>query len=275
MTVPPLTWLYAPASRPELVEKALASRAHVVIVDLEDSVAVADKDSARARLDGLLGAPLERTVCLRINGVATPWWHADVTAAAALEGVDSVLVPKVESAGDVAVVVEALARASSSLEFRCLLESARAVEAAREIASASPRLQGVSLGEADLRSELRCEDEGLDYARSRVILAAAAAGLPRPPQSVYPRLRDPEGLARSCARGRALGFLGRSAIHPEQLDEIEHAYLPTAQELASAREIVEGADGARTQADGSFVDAAFLRGATEIVALAEHHGVRD
>jgi citrate lyase subunit beta/citryl-CoA lyase len=274
MIAPSLTWLYAPASRPELVEKALATRAHAVIVDLEDAVAPADKDDARGNLEALLGAPLERTVCVRINGLASPWWQADLAIAVSLAGVDSLLLPKVESAGDVGVIVEELARASSTLALRCLIESARGVESALEIASASPRLQGVSLGEADLRSELRCDEDGLDYVRSRLILASAAAGLPRPPQSVYPRLRDPEGLARSCARGRTLGFLGRAAIHPEQLEEIERAYLPTAQELESAREIVEGADGARTQADGSFVDAAFVRGASETVALAERYGVR-
>jgi citrate lyase subunit beta/citryl-CoA lyase len=274
MNVSPLTWLYAPASRPELVEKALASRAHAVIVDLEDAVAPGDKDAARENLPALLGAALERTVCVRINGLASQWWQDDLAAAASLAAVDSLLVPKVESAGDVNVVVESLARASSGLTLRCLIESARGVEAAREIASASPRLGGVSLGEADLRSELRCEDDGLDYVRSRVVLAAAAAGLPRPPQSVYPRLRDAEGLARSCARGRALGFLGRAAIHPEQLDEIERAYLPTAQELESARDVLEGDSGARMQADGSFIDVAFERGARETVALAERYGLR-
>ena len=200
MTAPALTWLYAPASRPELVEKALASRAHAVIVDLEDAVAPSDKDAARANLPSLLGAPLDRTVCLRTNGLASAWWQADLAIAVSLEGVDSLLLPKVESAGDVGRVVEELARASSALALRCLIESARGVAAAFEIASASPRLQAISLGEADLRSELRCDEDGLDYVRSRLILASASAGLPRPPQSVYPRLRDPEGLARSCAR---------------------------------------------------------------------------
>ncbi|MDX6573512.1 MAG: citrate lyase subunit beta / citryl-CoA lyase, partial [Gaiellales bacterium] len=154
MSAPSLTWLYAPASRPELVEKALASRAHAVIVDLEDAVAPADMDDARANLDALLGAPLERTVCVRINGLASPWWQADLATAVSLAGVDSLLLPKVESAGDVGVIVEELARASSTLALRCLIESARGVESALEIASASPRLQGVSLGEADLRSQL-------------------------------------------------------------------------------------------------------------------------
>jgi citrate lyase subunit beta / citryl-CoA lyase len=275
MTVAPLTWLYAPASRPALVEKALASEAHAVIVDLEDAVAPEEKEAARANLPALLGGPLSRAVILRINGLATPWWRDDLTAAASLEGLHGLLVPKVESARDVADVVELLAQAGSELPLRCLLESARGIEAALEIASSSTRVRGVSLGEADLRSELRCDESGLTYVRSRVILAAAAAGLPRPPQSVYPRLRDPEGLARSCAQGRELGFLGRAAIHPEQLGEIERAYLPTARELEAAREIVGGAAGARTQADGAFVDVAFLRGAEETVALAERYGVRE
>jgi citrate lyase subunit beta / citryl-CoA lyase len=273
VSLPPLSWLYAPASRPELVEKALDSRAHVVIVDLEDAVAAADKSSARAGVAGLLTLPLERMVCLRINSLATPWGRDDLVAAGSLAAVDSLLVPKVASAADVAAVVALLERVGSTLDVRCLIESARGVENALEVA-ASPRVRGISLGEADLRSELRCEDAGLDHARSRIVLAAAACGLPRPPQSVYPRLRDPEGLARSCAHGRALGFLGRSAIHPEQLDEIERAYLPTAAELEAARELLAGAEGARVQADGAFVDAAFAGAARETVALAEGYGLR-
>ncbi|MEO9176229.1 MAG: CoA ester lyase, partial [Gaiellales bacterium] len=259
--------------RPELVEKALASRAHAVIVDLEDAVAPADKTSARAGLADLLGARLERTVCLRVNGLATPWGHDDIVAASSLAAVDSLLVPKVGCGADVAAVLGVLEDAGSALGLRCLIESARGVEGAFEIA-AGARVRGISLGEADLRSELRCEDAGLDHARSRIVLAAAACGLARPSQSVYPRLRDPEGLARSCAHGRALGFLGRSAIHPEQLDEIERAYLPTAAELDAARELLAGAEGARVQADGAFVDAAFVGAALETVALAEGYGLR-
>jgi citrate lyase subunit beta/citryl-CoA lyase len=271
--VPALSWLYAPASRPRLVEKALASRAHAVIVDLEDAVAPADKDEARANLPALLSDAALRPVCLRINGLSSPWWQDDIAVAVSLAGLDSLLVPKVESAADVAVLTGALERAGSDLVVRCLLESARGVESALEIATAGPRVGGVSLGEADLRSELRCEEEGLDYVRSRVVIAAAAAGLPRPPQSVYPRLRDPDGLARSCARGRVLGFLGRAAIHPEQLDEIERAYLPTAQELESAHEILGGPDGARVSDDGAFAYVEFERGARETVALAARYGL--
>ena len=241
-----------------------------MIVDLEDAVAPAGKEAARANLAALLGAPLDRTVSLRVNALGTPWWRDDLEAAAGLAGISSLLLPKVESPADVAAVAEIMGPA---LELRCLLESARGIEAALAIAGA-PQVAGISLGEADLRGELRCDEDGLDYARSRVVVAAAASRLPRPSQSVYARLRDPEGLARSCARGRSLGFLGRAAIHPEQLGEIERAYLPTEAEVAAARDVVGGDGAARATADGAFVDAAFGAAARETIELAGAYGTR-
>jgi citrate lyase subunit beta/citryl-CoA lyase len=104
--------------------------------------------------------------------------------------------------------------------------------------------------------------------------AAVAAGLPRPPQSVYPHVNDEEGLARSCRRGRELGHLGRTAIHPSQLRVIEEAYLPTRDEVERARETIARleADGVGTLEGGEFVDAAMLGAARQVVALAERYG---
>ena len=101
-----------------------------------------------------------------------------------------------------------------------------------------------------------------------------AAGLPRPPQSVYPDVRDEEGLARSCARGRELGHLGRTAIHPAQLRVIEQAYLPTADEVARARATLAQveAEGAGTLEGGEFVDPAMLGAARQTVALVDAYG---
>jgi citrate lyase subunit beta/citryl-CoA lyase len=137
-----------------------------------------------------------------------------------------------------------------------------------------PSVVGISLGEADLRSETGALEEGLDWARGRIVNAAVAAGLPRPPQSAYPHIRDDDGLARSCARGRALGHLGRAAIHPGQLAIIEQAYLPTEAEVERARATVEQLDvnGAGTLAAGEFVDAAMLGAARQVVALAASYG---
>jgi citrate lyase subunit beta / citryl-CoA lyase len=114
-------------------------------------------------------------------------------------------------------------------------------------------------------------DAGLAWPRSRAVVAARAAGLAPPPQSVYPDVSDTEGLANSCAEGRSLGFLGRTAIHPRQLEIIERAYLPTRQEIESAEEVLTAAAtdaGALALPDGRFVDAAVVAGARRTMALA-------
>ncbi len=114
-------------------------------------------------------------------------------------------------------------------------------------------------------------DAGLDWCRSRVVVAARAAGLVPPTQSVHADTRDLEGLAASCSHGRALGFLGRAAIHPRQLPIIERAYLPTERELEEAETIVKAATvqpGAQALPDGRFVDAAVVALAQRTLALA-------
>ena len=118
------------------------------------------------------------------------------------------------------------------------------------------------------------EDAGLDWSRSRVIVAARAAGLPPPSQSVHPDIRDLEGLAASCAHGRALGFLGRTAIHPRQLPVIERAYLHTRREIEEAETIVKAAtkeQGVQALPDGRFIDAAVVSAAHRTLSLARRH----
>jgi citrate lyase subunit beta / citryl-CoA lyase len=272
MSVPPLTLLYVPADRPDRVEKALASGAHAVIVDLEDGVAPAAKDAARANLSSQLDRPRGKPVLVRVNGLRTGLTESDLEAVGRLEGVDAISIPKVESPEDVRLALSLLPRV---LPLHCLIESATGLEEAFRIASA-PGVVGISLGEADLRSQTGALEEGLDWARGRIVNAAVAAGLPRPPQSVYPHVHDVEGLTRSCRRGRELGHLGRAAIHPDQLPLIEQAYLPTSDELEQARATIarlEQTAAASALAGGAFVDAAMLGGALQIVAIAEQYGV--
>jgi citrate lyase subunit beta/citryl-CoA lyase len=258
VSVPPLTWLYVPADRPDRVEKAIASRAHAVIVDLEDGVAPADKEQARANLFDLLGRRRDKPVFVRVNAGSA----ADLEAVAQLD-LAGVVVPKVERPEDL----------PPELSVHALVESALGLEAAFQIAS-HPQVHGISLGEADLRSQTGALEVGLDWARGRIVNAAVAAGLPRPPQSVYPHVRDLEGLARSCRRGRALGHFGRAAIHPDQLPVIEEAYLPTRVEVDAARATIEQLEGAGagTLAGGAFVDAAMLGAAKQVVELAARYG---
>ncbi|WP_189108101.1 HpcH/HpaI aldolase/citrate lyase family protein [Streptomyces camponoticapitis] len=258
----PLTWLYVPGDRPDVVQKALTSGADAVIVDLEDAVAADRREYARAATADLLASPGPTPVHVRIAG------DDDIPVLAGLPGLAGLRLPKVTHASDIR---RAAARAPGAPLY-ALLESALAIENAHAVAAAHPAVRGIALGEADLRADLGVRnDAGLDWPRSRIVVAARAAGLPAPVQSVFPDVRDLEGLAASCTHGRSLGFFGRSAIHPRQLPVIERAYLPTAREVESAAEIVEAAAedaGALALPDGRFVDAAIVAAAHRTLALA-------
>ncbi|GAB3577838.1 CoA ester lyase [Amycolatopsis endophytica] len=266
-----LTLLYVPADRPDRVAKALRSTADVVLVDLEDAVAPARKAEARVNAVELLAAA-ERRVQVRINHVSTPWHADDLAALAGLPPEVGARIPKVESAGE----IRALAAALPGRELHPLIESALGVEGALDIATASPQVASLGLGEADLRSDLGVTDDaGLTWARSRIVVAARAARLVPPVMSAYTNVRDLDGLAASCRAGRALGFRGRTAIHPSQLDTIRAAFRPSEQEVERAREVLARLDdataagvGAIALADGTFLDVAMIEGARTVLALA-------
>ncbi|MGW7490719.1 HpcH/HpaI aldolase/citrate lyase family protein [Streptomyces sp. NPDC054786] len=322
----PLTWLYVPGDRPEVVAKALGSGADVVVIDLEDAVAPDRKEHALRATAELLSdpSPGPSPVHVRVNALDGPLAETEVRTLATLPGLAGLRLPKVQSPADVhraagwataaarpvpghlpyaaegsvrpagrtlaghrassrtaagtTTATLAPAATASALPatpaLYALLESALGIEHAFAIATAHPALRGIALGEADLCGELGVRDDtGLAWPRSRTVVAARAAGLAPPPQSVYPDIHDLDGLARSCDRGRALGFLGRAAVHPRQLPVIEAAYLPSAEEIAAARETVRAAaaegGGALALPDGRFVDAAVVAGARRVLELAE------
>ncbi|EMF23229.1 citrate lyase subunit beta [Streptomyces gancidicus BKS 13-15] len=269
----PLTWLYAPGDRPDVVAKALAAGADVVVVDLEDAVAPDRKAYARAATAELLRDPQPVPVHVRVNALGGPWGPADVAALAPAPGLSGLRLPKVSAPSDVVRVARrAVSARGGSPPLYALLETALGVEHAHAVATAHPALRGIALGEADLMADLGMrEDAGLDWCRARVVVAARAAGLAPPAQSVHPDIRDLEGLEASCLRGRALGFLGRAAIHPRQLPVIERAYLPTEREIEQAETVLKaaaGTQGAQALPDGTFVDAAVVTAAHRTLALA-------
>ncbi|MFJ6831204.1 HpcH/HpaI aldolase/citrate lyase family protein [Streptomyces sp. NPDC091209] len=270
----PLTWLYAPGDRPEVVAKALRSGADVVLVDLEDAVAPHRKEYARSATADLLAEAPPVPVHVRVNALDGPFADTDLKTLSPLRGLSGLRLPKVTSRSDVVRVAESATPAEGdAIPLYALLETALGVEQAFSIASSHRALRGIALGESDLRADLGVRDEaGLDWSRARLIVAARAAGLPPPVQSVFPDIRDVEGLASSCAHGRALGFLGRAAIHPRQLPIIERAYLPTPAEVDSAEAVIRAAasdPGAQALPDGRFVDAAVVTGARRTLALAQ------
>lgn len=266
---PVRSFLYVPGARPDLFAKALAGPADALVADLEDAVAPGRKDDARAAVAELLASATAeapaKPLWVRVNAPDSPWAREDVRAVAR-PGLAGVRIPKCESAATVGQVLAWLDAAGSDAAVHPLLESALGVERAYEIATASPRVALIGLGEADLRASLRvADDAGLSYVRSRVVTAARAAGLPGPVQSVYTRLGDADGLRRDTAAGRDLGFFGRSVIHPEQVEPVNEVFTPAAEEVAAARDLVRDLDeelgtgqAAFVTRDGRFVDPAVV-----------------
>jgi citrate lyase subunit beta/citryl-CoA lyase len=265
-----LTALYVPANRPDRFAKAVAAGPDLVVFDLEDAVPVGDKADARGWAVAWIAARSSGAFEVRVNAPGTPWIEDDLAALAAVPAI-RVRVPKVESADDVRDVLDQVPTA----RITALIESPLGLERAFEIASADPRVVAVALGEADLASSLGVDGpEGLAWARGRLVSASRAAGLGAPMLSVYPHVNDEDGLRRTCLEGRALGFVGRTAIHPRQLIPIVESFTPTSVELSKAADLLAAVEkagvsdgGVIVLPDGRMVDPAMLGRARELTTL--------
>lgn len=278
-----LTALYVPANRPDRFAKAVAAGPDVVVFDLEDAVGVDDKADARGWAVAWIAANAPRPanshgqVEIRVNAPRTPWVEDDLAAVAAVPSV-RIRLPKVESPADVRAVLEQV----PSAQITALIESPLGLENAFEIATADPRVVAIALGEADLSSALGVDGPaGLAWARGRLVSASRAAGLGAPMMSVFPRVNDDEGLRASCLEGRALGFVGRTAIHPQQLATIVECFTPTAVQLAEAEALLAAVEkagvsegGVIVLPDGRMVDPAMVGRAREVSNLMREIALR-
>jgi len=269
--------LYLPASNPRAIEKARTLPCDAVILDLEDAVAPDAKAAARDAAVAAVraGSWDRRTLVVRANAADTPW-GADDLAALAEARPDAVLLPKVSGA-------EPLAQARAVLGERgpalwAMVETCRAILSLSAIADAGHGLSVLVAGTNDLALEMRCRP-GADRAPllpalSQIVLAARAAGLAAL-DGVLNALDDAALLAAECAQGRALGFDGKTLIHPAQLGPANRAYSPTDEEVAHARRIMEAfADPGNARAgairlDGRMVERLHLAEAERTLSLAQ------
>lgn len=280
--------LYVPGDRPDVLAKAPGRGADALIVDLEDAVAPSAKDAARATVsDWLADQPVAGSgaveIWIRVNGDGVA--PADIAAIAA-PAVRGFCLAKTERADDVRAAAAACTQAEGSLglpegsyALAPLLESAASVLDARAIAAASPRVNRLQVGEADLRAEigvtLASDERELLHVRSAIVLASSAAGIEPPVGPVSTNFRDLEALRESTKALVRLGYRGRACIHPAQLAVVNEVFTPTADEVAAAREIVAlyeefqaRGSGAFTGPDGHMVDLAVVRQAHRVVAAA-------
>ncbi len=245
------TFLFVPGDRPDRFGKAVACGADVVLLDLEDAVAPAAKDSARAAVAEWLES---NRAMVRINAPGTPWFAADAELVAG-RGVP-VMVPKAETPGVLAGFREVVA----------LVETARGVEGAGALA-AVPSVRRLAFGSVDLAAELGVAPEDREpfaYARSRLVIASAAAGLAPPVDGVTTDLRDDSRLDEDVRYARRMGFGGKLCIHPRQVGPVRAGFAPTEAERAWARRVVTAGDSVSV-VDGRMVDKPVLARARHIL----------
>ena len=277
---PRRSFIFTPGLRPEMFPKALASGADIVCVELEDGIAPKDKQAARANAIKLFESPqaddgVERIV--RINSLREGFGMADVQAVLASDTPPpALMMPKVRTSDEVVLLDDLLTERGHDTRLHVIIETNAALEAAHDIARCSPRIDAMFFGGVDMAAELRCQNawEPLLYARSRVVHAAASAGLDVI-DVPYLDLEDPEGMTRAAIQARDLGFCGKGAVHPKQIAALNEVFTPSPERIAQARRIIaefEAADTGLVVIDGKLIEKPVLREMHRIVAIADRIG---
>jgi citrate lyase subunit beta/citryl-CoA lyase len=272
------SFLFAPGNVARRVEKALTLEADAVIVDLEDSVAISDKAATRKLVAEALSRPRRGRGYVRVNAASTPFCHADLVDTIH-KGVDGVVLPKVESAGELHAIDWLLTNlerergiAEGSIDLMPQIETAAGVQRIERIVQAKNlrhykgpwRVKRVTFGAGDYANDVglspSLDEPELAEARARIVMISRAAGLQNPIDSPWFHLKETEAFRRALERSRRGGFQGRLCIHPDQLAPVNAAYTPSAEELAQAERIVaafreaEARGAAAIQLDGQMID---------------------
>lgn len=297
--------LFGPGSRTALFEKMAKSDADVINIDLEDSVAPDDKDNARKQTIQAIGDVDwgEKTLSVRINGLDTPYWYRDVVdlLEQASERLDLIMIPKVGNASDI-YAVDALVTAIESAKsrekrigFEVIIESAAGICHVEEIASASPRMQAVSLGAADFAASMGMATTGIGgtqenyymhregqnywsdpwhWAQAKIVAACRSHGV-LPVDGPFGDFSDKEGFMAQARRSATLGMVGKWAIHPSQIALANEVFSPSDTAVTEAREILAAMEEAKSSGAGAtvykgrLVDIASIKQAEVIVRQAE------
>jgi citrate lyase subunit beta/citryl-CoA lyase len=277
--------LFVPGDRPERFEKAAASGADAVILDLEDSVSLANKESARASIVNYLSGARSTFTLVRVNPLDSHLTAADLAAVIAARP-DAIMLPKADGASSIAQLdtilrSEGADEASLPAVLPIATETPQAIFTLGSYRDVKERLLGLTWGAEDLPAAIGAstsrEEDGsytapYQLARSLVLFAAHGAGTAAI-DTVFPAIKDEAGLARYAATARRDGFTGMMSIHPSQVAPINAAFTPSAQELERAHAIVEAFNnnpGAGVlQIDGKMIDAPHLKQARHILSLAE------
>ncbi|SNS93828.1 HpcH/HpaI aldolase/citrate lyase family protein [Rhodococcoides kyotonense] len=262
-----LTYLYVPGTMPERFDKALASGADAVVLDLEDAVALNDKESARRTAAEWVSQcmPGAVEIWVRVN----PGDLEDVRAVAHSR-LTGVWLPKVGSAAEVSEVADLLAEISPHAAISAMIETAGGVFDALSIARA-PRVRFLQIGEVDLAADLGVDgsDDSLLFARSHVVAASVAAGIEPPLAAVSRNFRDLDAFEADTRKLAGLGFVGRACIHPAQVSVSREVFVPDEAQISEAEAVLAALSGTGVAVDsrGFLIDEAVARQARRVMEL--------
>jgi citrate lyase subunit beta / citryl-CoA lyase len=267
-----VTLLFVPADRPQRYLNAAASGADAIIIDLEDAVSPDAKASAREALVRPGALPQNITIFVRVNHCVTPWYSDDVAAVSSL-GVAGVILPKVETPAEIDILSAAL----PGMPIVAMIESARGVAGAREIAEVEA-VARLAFGSWDFCTDIGASHtpDALLAARSEIVLASRINNLPSPIDGVCTAIDDAEKIECEARYAQTLGFGGKLCIHPRQIRPVRRGFAPSAAELSWARRILASEGEGAVSVDGTMVDAPVRTRARQLiarVAAAEESGV--
>jgi citrate lyase subunit beta / citryl-CoA lyase len=262
--------LFAPGNHARRVEKALSFTADAVILDLEDAVAIAEKSVSREAVAAALGRPRHGLLYVRVNALDTEFCYGDLVAVVH-QGLDGIVLPKVESAAGLATIDWLLVQlerdrglALSSTDLIPIIETARGLQHIAAILSAGTRVRRVAFGAGDFTLDMNMswsrEETELAYARATIVAASRASGLDAPLDTVWVDLTDPEGLEASARAALGYGFQGKMCIHPDQIEVVHRVFTPSDAEITFADRVTaafakaEAEGSAAIQLDGKFID---------------------
>ena len=283
--------LFLPGNNPNMLINGNCLGADAVIFDLEDAVSPAEKDAARILVRNTMRYMDFRgcEIIVRINSVDTSYWKLDMDAIVP-QHPSMLLLPKTGAAADIleadaylTALEEKLGMAPNTVGLMALIETAMGVENAFSIATASPRVRALFLGAEDLTADLQCkrtkEGREIEYARTRLVVAARAAGI-----AVYDTpftdVNDDEGIWTDARLAKSLGFSGKASISPRHVEVINSVFSPTMKEIEYAYEVMDAIELAKQQGKGAIalhgkmIDAPIVARAQQTIAAAEALGIR-
>ena len=271
------SFIFTPGLNPEMFPKAVASGADMVCIELEDGIAIKDKDKARANTIRALKSndfSNDLEIVVRVNCQRTKFGLLDLEALVSSNiNLKAIMLPKVQTPDEVEFIDNLLADCGLETELHVIMETNQALESIYDIALSSKRIAALYFGGVDMAADLRCKNnwENLLFARSKIVHAAASAGIDVL-DVPYLDLNDMDGMKKEAELAKNLGFSGKGSIHPKQISVLNEVFTPSKQEIEYARKVINQfneSDSGLVVIDGKLIEKPVLREMQRKLAIAD------